>query len=151
MSHSPSADKHVLVAIDGKKVSLHYTGTLVDGSVFDSSEGREPLTFTLGSRQVIAGFESAVAGMHVGQTKTFTVPKDQAYPHHAEMVITMPRNQVPPDMELADGMTLALKSPAGEVIPAVVVKLDAENVTLDLNPAVAGKDLTFTVEVVKIE
>jgi peptidylprolyl isomerase len=139
------------VATDGKKVSLHYTGTLADGSVFDSSDGREPLTFTLGARQVIPGFESAVAGMHVGQKKTFTVPKDQAYPHHAEMVITMPRTQVPPDMTLEQGMTLALKSPAGEVIPAVVVKLDDENVTLDLNPAVAGKDLTFTVEVVTIE
>lgn len=140
-----------VVATDGKKVSLQYTGTLADGSVFDTSDGREPLTFTLGSRQVIPGFEAAVAGMRVGEKKTFTVPKDQAYPHHAEMVITMPRSQAPPDMQLSQGMTLALKSPAGEVIPAVVVELDAENVTLDLNPAVAGKDLTFTVEVTAIE
>lgn len=139
------------VATDGKKVSLHYTGTLADGSVFDSSEGREPLTFTLGAHQVIPGFESAVAGMRVGEKKTFTVPKDQAYPHHAEMVITMPRSQAPAEMELKEGMTLALKSPEGRVIPATLVKLDDENVTLDLNPAVAGKDLTFSVEVVKIE
>ena len=142
---------HAKEARDGCVVSLHYTGTLTDGSVFDSSTDREPLRFTLGSRQVVPGFEAAVAGMKVGEKKTFTVSKDQAYPYNKEMVITMPRSQAPPGMELEQGMTLALRSPTGEVIPALIKHLDADNITLDLNPAVAGKDLTFAVEVVKIE
>lgn len=136
---------------EGSVVTLHYTGKLADGTVFDSSEGKQPLTFTVGSKQVIPGFEKGVLGMSAGEKKTVQVPKEDAYEYHAELVQTVPREAAPQGLELKEGMTLALRAPTGQVIPARVTKLTDENVTIDLNPPIAGKDLTFEIEIVKVE
>ncbi len=131
-------------------VSLHYTGTLADGSVFDSSVGGEPMTVTLGEGSLIPGFEQAVVGMHVGEKKTFTVKAADAYPYDDNLVMTMPREAAPKDMELAVGMTLLLQGPGGQRLQARVTDLSDKGMTLDANPPVAGKDLTFAIELLSV-
>jgi FKBP-type peptidyl-prolyl cis-trans isomerase 2 len=139
------------VAKSGDKVRIHYTGTLSDGSVFDSSEGREPLEFTLGSGQVIPGFDAGVTGMSVGEKKTVEIPCDQAYgPSHSEAIQDVPREQIPAEIPLEVGMQLQMQAPTGQVVPVTVVKITEEAVTLDANHALAGKDLTFALELVEI-
>jgi FKBP-type peptidyl-prolyl cis-trans isomerase 2 len=136
---------------EGSVVTLHYTGKLEDGTVFDSSEGKDPLTFTVGGKQVIPGFEKGVIGMQKGEKKTIHVVKEDAYEYHAELVQTVPRAAAPKELELQEGMTLALRAPTGQVIPARVTKLTEENITIDLNPPIAGKDLTFDIEIVQVD
>ncbi|GAA6163406.1 peptidylprolyl isomerase [Pelagimonas sp. KU-00592-HH] len=139
------------VAKSGDKVRIHYTGTLSDGSVFDSSEGREPLEFTLGSGQVIPGFDAGVTGMSVGEKKTVEIPCDQAYgPSHPEAIQDVPREQIPAEIPLEVGLQLQMQAPTGQVVPVTVVKITEEAVTLDANHALAGKDLTFALELVEI-
>ena len=133
-------------AKSGDTVKINYTGTLDDGSVFDSSEGREPLSFTLGSGQVIPGFDEAVTGMAQGEQKKVTIPSDQAYgPRNEDMVITAPRDQVPPDLDPQVGMQLQMGAPDGQTIMVVVVEVTDEHIKLDANPPLAGKDLTFEI------
>lgn len=138
-------------AKSGDTVRIHYTGTLSDGSVFDSSEGREPLEFTLGAGQVIAGFDAAVSGMNVGDKTVADIPCDQAYgqadPANRQDV---PRSQIPAEIPLEEGMMLQMQSPQGQVVPVTVVTIGEETVTLDANHALAGKDLTFAIELVSI-
>ena len=139
------------VAKDGSTVALHYKGTLADGAVFDHSEGREPLSFVVGEGQVIPGFENAVRGMKMGEKKTFTVKKGEGYEYHAELVQTISRDAAPKELALTEGMSLALRAPNGQVVPARITKLTEKDITLDLNSPLAGKELTFAIEIVKVE
>jgi FKBP-type peptidyl-prolyl cis-trans isomerase 2 len=138
-------------AKSGDTVRIHYTGTLSDGSVFDSSEGRDPLEFTLGSGQVIPGFDNAVDGMSVGDKKVAEIPADQAYgPRHDEAIQDVPRAQIPAEIPLEIGLQLQMQSPTGQVVPVTVVEITDESVKLDANHMLAGKDLTFAIELVSI-
>ncbi|MHB9134491.1 MAG: FKBP-type peptidyl-prolyl cis-trans isomerase [Armatimonadota bacterium] len=138
-------------AKSGDTVKVHYTGTLEDGSVFDSSESREPLEFTIGSGEVIPGFEEGVTGMAPGDTKTINIPADQAYgPEREELTTTVPRDQFPPDIEPEVGMQLQLRLPNGQPIPVRVCAVTDNEVSLDANHPLAGKDLTFKLDLVDI-
>ncbi|BCO09454.1 peptidyl-prolyl cis-trans isomerase [Desulfolithobacter dissulfuricans] len=135
----------------GDNVKVHYTGTLEDGTVFDSSQGHDPLEFTLGSGQVIPGFEEAVLGMDQGESKKVTIPADKAYgQRNEEMVITVPREQVPEDINPEVGQQLQMGGPDGQVVVVEVVEVTEEHIILDANPPLAGKDLTFDIELVAI-
>jgi FKBP-type peptidyl-prolyl cis-trans isomerase 2 len=135
----------------GSKVTLHYTGTLADGTVFDSSVGHDPLTFTVGEQQVIPGFENGMLGLTVGDKKKIHVSKEDGYQYHSELIQTIPRSAAPPELQLKEGMTIALRAPTGQVIPAVVTKFTDADITIDMNPPLAGKELTFEVEILKVE
>lgn len=138
-------------ATNGQTVRVHYTGTLEDGSTFDSSKGRAPLEFTVGNGQVIGGFDEAVAGMAVGDTKTVTIAADAAYgPHRPELVQEMPRDAIPPEIDLTPGNRLAAKDQAGNELVLTVVEADAETARLDANHPLAGEDLTFEIELVEV-
>ncbi len=135
----------------GDTVKIHYTGTLEDGTVFDSSEGNDPLEFTLGSGQVIVGFEEAVTGMKSGDKKKVDIPADKAYgQRNDEMVLKAPRDQVPSDIDPEVGQQLQMGGPNGETVVVRVTEVTDEHVTLDANPPLAGKDLTFDIELVAI-
>ncbi|SHO47928.1 FKBP-type peptidyl-prolyl cis-trans isomerase [Desulfopila aestuarii] len=136
---------------NGDTVKVHYTGTLEDGSVFDSSEGRDPLEFKVGSGQVIVGFDEAVTGMAVGEKKTVMIPCSKAYGELQEdLVMTVPQAQVPPDLKLEVGMLLEVGGTNGEVLRVKVIDITPDSVMLDANPPLAGKDLTFALELVGI-
>lgn len=138
-------------AKSGDTVRIHYTGTLSDGSVFDSSEGRDPLEFTLGTGQVIPGFDAAVDGMSVGDSKVAEIPADQAYgPRQDQAVQDVPRADIPAEIPLEVGLQLQMQSPTGQVMPVTVTAISEETVTLDANHMLAGKDLTFAIELVSI-
>jgi FKBP-type peptidyl-prolyl cis-trans isomerase 2 len=135
----------------GDRVRVHYTGSLDDGTLFDSSRERAPLEFTLGDGQLIKGFELAVDGMSSGETKTVTIPAVEAYgPHREELVNDLPRSKIPPEIELNTGLQLEAQNPDGQSVRFVVAAFDAETVTLDGNHPLAGQDLTFEIEVVEI-
>ena len=135
---------------DGKKVRIHYTGTLSDGEKFDSSEGRDPLEFETGSGMVIPGFDSAVRDMGVGDKKTVTLPAAEAYGElRDEMIGDFPKDKFPADMELSVGMPLQMTGPEGPV-SVVVKEIKEDAVTLDGNHPLAGKDLTFALELIEI-
>lgn len=135
----------------GDSVQIHYTGTLEDGTVFDSSAGRDPLGFTLGSGQVIVGFDEAVMGMAIGDKKKVTIPAHKAYGEkNEEMVIEVPLSQVPPDLNPEVDQKLQMGGPNGELLVVTVVAVTDEVVVLDANPPLAGKDLTFDLELVAI-
>lgn len=135
----------------GDTVRIHYTGTLKDGSRFDSSEGREPLEFTVGSGQIIPGLDVALPGMAVGEAKTVEVPCDQAYgPIDPDARQAIPREGIPDDIPLDPGTQLQMQTPQGQVVPVTVVAADEATVTLDANHPLAGQDLTFAIELVAI-
>jgi len=135
----------------GDTVHIHYTGTLRDGSVFDSSDGREPLSFTLGSGQIIPGLDAALDGMTVGEAKTVTIPPEQAYgPHDPQARQAIPRDQIPADIPLEPGTMLQMQTPDGQAIPVTVAEADDQQVVLDANHPLAGQELTFAVEIVAI-
>lgn len=135
----------------GDTVKVHYTGSLQDGSVFDSSQGRDPLEFKIGSGQVIAGFDDAVTGMAVGEQKTVLIPCAQAYGEaNSDLVMTVPLEQVPPDLKPEVGMRLEVGGANGEVLRVTVAEITEEHIILDANPPLAGKDLTFALELVSI-
>ena len=134
----------------GKTVKVHYKGTLGDGTVFDSSEGRDPLSFEIGSEQVIPGFEAAVAAMGVGDTQTITLACADAYGEaNEDMVGLVPRDSLPDELEPEVGMMLQMESPDGAV-PVRVVEVAEETITLDANHPLAGEDLTFELTRVEI-
>ncbi len=136
-------------AMRGDNVKVHYTGKLADGTVFDSSANREPLGFAVGSGQVIVGFDEAVMGMEVGESKVVTIPVDRAYGvRNEELVIEVPIEQVPPDLKPEIGLRLEMGGLNGEIMRVVVTEITATHITLDANPPLAGKDLTFTLELV---
>ncbi|MBU0944212.1 MAG: peptidylprolyl isomerase [Proteobacteria bacterium] len=138
-------------AKNGDKVQVHYKGTLKDGTVFDTSEGKPPLNVTVGSGQVIPGFDVALLGMKVGEKKTVVIAVDQAYgPHNPEMVMQLPANQIPPDLNPEIGQRLEVGGAGGEVMVVEVVDLNDEFIVLDANAPLAGKELTFELELVAI-
>jgi peptidylprolyl isomerase len=135
----------------GDTVHFHYTGTLSDGTVFDSSQGREPLSFTLGSGQIIPGLDAAIDGMALGESKTVTIPAAQAYgDHNPDALQAIPRDQIPADIPVDPGTQLQMHTPDGNAMPVVVAAVDENTVTLDANHPLAGKDLTFAVEIVAV-
>ncbi len=135
----------------GDKVAIHYTGSLTDGSVFDSSEGREPLEFTVGSGQIIPGLDAALPGMKVGDKKKVTIKPADAYgEHNAEGVIEVPRSELPDEIPLEVGTRLEMRSPDGRAIPVTITKVTDDTVTMDANHMLAGKDLVFDFELVRI-
>ena len=135
----------------GDTVQIHYTGTLQDGTMFDSSEGRDPLEFVVGSGQIIPGLDSALPGMTEGDKKVVKVPSDEAYgPVNPEMRQAVPREGIPADIPLDPGTQLQMQTPEGQALPVTVVEVDEATVTLDANHPLAGKDLQFDIELVKI-
>jgi len=139
-------------AKSGDSVHVHYTGKLADGSVFDSSKGRDPLTFQLGKGQVVPGFDKAVTGMKVGERRTETFPVDQAYgPRVENLVFTIPRDNLPPGYDPDVGEMLGMETRDGRQMDVVVIHSDQSVVKVDANHPLAGEDLTFEIELVKIE
>ena len=133
----------------GDTVSVHYTGKLENGEIFDSSSGRRPMTFTVGTGQIIRGFDEAVLGMAVGDRKTVTIAPERAYgPRQTELIVDIPRNTVPEGMDLEKGMMIELVDPQGNRIPAEVFEILDEVVKMDLNHFLAGKTLVFDIEIV---
>ncbi len=129
-------------ANDGDAVSVHYTGTLDDGSQFDSSAGRDPLEFVVGSGQVISGFDQAVRGLTIGESRTVRMEPADAYGERRDdMIITVPAEQAPPGIKVGDQVS------AGNM-PAEIIAVDADSVTIDANHRLAGQALTFDVELV---
>lgn len=138
-------------AKQGDMVSVHYTGTLTNGTTFDSSIGREPLSFTVGAGQMIKGFDDALPGMNVGDKKTITIAPEEAYgPRSEEAMIQFPIANVPADMKLEVGMQLQLSDQSGRPFPVKVVELQADVVVLDANHFLAGETLIFDIELVSI-
>lgn len=136
----------------GDKVRVHYKGTLTDGTMFDSSEGREPLEFTVGSGMMIKGFDNAVLGMEVGETKTVTIPYQDAYgPSNPDMILTFKLSDFPEGMNPQPGMTIGLTDNMGNNIPAIILEINGEDVVIDANMPLAGKDLIFEIELVSID
>ena len=138
-------------AKSGDTVKIHYTGTLDDGTQFDSSEGREPLEFELGAGQVIPGFDSAVDGMAVGEQKTVNIPAAEAYgERNDEMIQDVPKTALPGDMEPEVGMGLQAQSPDGQVMQLTVTAVAEDTITVDGNHPLAGKPLNFDITLVEI-
>jgi peptidylprolyl isomerase len=136
---------------DGKTIKIHYTGKLDDGTVFDSSMEREPLEFTMGSGGLIKGFEDAVRGMTVGEMKTISIPSGEAYgPYREDLVMSINKAQLPPDIDIRQGVMLSLRHPNGGSIDALISEVTADSVTLDANHPLAGEDLTFELQLVEI-
>ncbi len=135
----------------GDTAKVHYTGTLNDGTVFDSSRERDPLEFQVGAGQLIPGFDQAVDGMGVGETKSVKIPAEQAYgPHRNEMVIDVDKNQFPEGLNPEVGQQLQTQDNQGQPLVVTVTAIDGDKVTLDANHPLAGKDLNFEIELVEV-
>ncbi|MEL7216756.1 MAG: peptidylprolyl isomerase [Pseudomonadota bacterium] len=138
-------------AKSGDTVSFHYTGTLSDGSVFDSSEGAEPLGCVLGAGQIINGLDAALIGMGEGEEKTVTIAAEDAYgAHDPDHMQTVPRTQLPEEIPIEIGTQLQARTAEGHVVPLVITAFTDTDVTLDANHALAGKELTFAVRMVEV-
>ncbi len=136
----------------GDTVRINYTGTLNDGQQFDSSEGREPLEFVVGSGQIIKGLDAAIPGMAVGDKKDVNVPCAEAYgEHNPEAKQAVPREQIPAEIPLEIGTQLQMQTPQGQVVPVTVAEVTEAEVTLDANHPLAGQDLNFAIEIVGID
>lgn len=139
------------VASKGDAVKVHYTGRLQNGTVFDSSANREPLSFVLGDGNMIKGFDAAVHGMSIGQEITVTIPCAEAYGEKREdMMLDIPMEQVPPHIQPELGMELTLQNQMGQPVPVKVVFVDEVKITLDANHPLAGEDLIFDITLVEI-
>ena len=133
-----------------KFVTINYKGTLEDGTVFDNSEGKAPLEFIFGLGMIIPGLEKGIEGLKKGDKKEIKVESKNAYgPILKEAIQEVPKAQFPPEIELKEGLQLAAQGPQG-VMPVVIKEVKEESVTVDMNHPLAGKDLTFNVEVVDI-
>ncbi|OHE55621.1 MAG: peptidylprolyl isomerase [Thermodesulfovibrio sp. RBG_19FT_COMBO_42_12] len=138
-------------AKEGDTIKVHYKGTLEDGTVFDSSRDDEPLEFTLGKGQIIKGFENAVLGMSIGETKTVRIPSNEAYgPRMDELLLKFNKTDFPPDIEPIEGLILDLRNPDGRTLVARIIEVSGDLVTLDANHPMAGKDLTFKIDLMEI-
>lgn len=135
----------------GDTVKVHYHGRLTDGTTFDSSQGKDPLEFQVGSGMVIKGFDDGVMGMTIGDKKTLNIPAEEAYgDKNDEMLVEFPKEQFPPDMKPAVGMQLNMTNGDGHVIPVVITEVKEETVLLDANHPLAGEALVFDIELVEI-
>ncbi len=133
-------------------VRVHYTGTLENGEVFDSSREREPLEFTLGQGQLIPGFENGVIDMKINETKTVQIRAADAYgEHRAELIQEVPKNQLPPEIKPEVGLGLVSRTPDGCEMPLTVTEVRDESIMVDANHPLAVKDLTFEIELVEIK
>ena len=138
-------------AKEGDEVQVHYTGKLEDGTVFDTSEDGDPLSFTIGENRVIPGFEEAVTGMEPGDSKTTEVEPEQAYGEHRDdMVMEMERDQIPQDVDPEVGQQLQLRLENGQTVPVLITALGEDTVTIDANHPLAGRKLLFDIELVDI-
>jgi FKBP-type peptidyl-prolyl cis-trans isomerase 2 len=136
----------------GDSVQIHYTGRLTNGEQFDSSAGREPLAFTLGSGMVIKGFDDGVTGMTIGEKKTINIPAAEAYGDvNPEMVFEFPKANMPPDMVVEPGMQLMMNNGQGQQLPVIVQEVKEEVLIIDANHHLAGKELVFDLELVAID
>lgn len=138
-------------AKQGDTVRIHYTGTLADGTQFDSSEGRDPLEFTLGSGQIIKGLDTGVEGMEVGERHNVMIPADDAYGQRdPQSVQQVPRASIPQEVNTDPGAQLQARTPDGNTVLLTVVETTDEHVTVDANHPLAGQDLVFDVQLVEI-
>ena len=137
---------------DGDKVSIHYTVTLNDGTVFDSSESGQPLSFIVGSGEVIPGFDDGVRGMEVGETRDISIAPEQAYgEYYEELVRVVPREAFPPNVTPAIGMGFELELPSGQTLPERIIDIEGDEVTLDANHLLAGETLNFKIRLLSID
>lgn len=136
---------------ENNTVKVLYTGKLADGQVFDSSEGKEPLAFTLGQGSLIPGFEKGLIDMKLNEKKTIIIPADEAYGYPREdLLIEVPKSELPQEMDPEVGMGLVSRTPEGQEINLLVVQVKEDTVVLDGNHPLAGKELIFDLEVVEI-
>ncbi|MFC2013094.1 FKBP-type peptidyl-prolyl cis-trans isomerase [Chloroflexota bacterium] len=136
----------------GDTVKVHYTGRLQDGTVFDKSVGSEPLEFTLGQRQMIPGFEQAIIGMKAGESKTVTIPVDEAYgPRRDDMIVETERSELSESIDPQIGMHLQMTQSGGSIIVVTIIDISETTITIDANHALAGHDLIFDIELVEIK
>jgi len=134
--------------MEGSQVEVHYTGTLEDGTVFDSSSKGDPIPFVVGEGKLIPNFESAVIGMQEGETKSMTIPSDEAYgPYRDDMVVKIGKSEVPDGIEVGNVLQSNIQ---GRDVYFTVIEMDPEVVTLDANHPLAGKDLNFEITLVKV-
>lgn len=137
---------------ENNTVKVHYTGKLADGQVFDSSEGKEPLEFTLGKGQIIPGFEKGLIDMKLNEKKTITIAKEEAYGDvNADLRQEVKKSELPQDIKPEVGMGLVSKSPDGQEMNLLVVEVKEESIVIDGNHPLAGKDLIFDLEVIEIK
>jgi peptidylprolyl isomerase len=140
-----------MAAQNGDNVKVHYTGRLDDGEVFDSSVNKQPLEFKLGAGQMIPGFENAILGLREGEKITATISAEEAYGERKEeLILNVPRSNVPDNIDPHVGQKLSIKQPDGQVVPVTVADLNEEAIVLDANHPLAGKDLIFDIELVEI-
>jgi FKBP-type peptidyl-prolyl cis-trans isomerase 2 len=138
-------------AKDGDTVKVHYTGTLENGEVFDTSQEREPLEFQLGQGQLIPGFEKAVIGLSEGDSTKVDIPSDEAYGEvRDDLVINVPKDQLPDDVEPKVGMQLQVNQQNGQPIPVRITEIKDEELILDANHPLAGKNLSFEIELLEV-
>ncbi len=135
----------------GNTVKIHYAGRLTDGTEFDSSHGREPLEFTIGASQVIAGFENAVLNLDPGEMVTVTIPPEEGYGHsREEMIAVIPSSQFPEHITIEVGNQFQIMLPDGRALTAAITDIEGDRVTVDANHHLAGKDLVFDIQLVEI-
>ncbi|MBU90039.1 peptidylprolyl isomerase [Candidatus Woesearchaeota archaeon] len=135
----------------GDKIKVNYTGTLDDGTVFDTSDGKQPLEFEAGSGQVIKGFDEAVIGMEKGEEKNVKIESKDAYgDYNPQLMKKIPRDQLPQDQEPKPGMMLLIKAPNGQQFPVKIAEVTDKEITMDLNPPLAGKNLNFKIKVEEV-
>lgn len=138
-------------AAQGDQIKVHYTGTLEDGTVFDSSHDREPLEFIIGNGQLIQDFEAALIGLAEGESTTISIPADRAYGLYSEeLLIEIPRAHFPAEIDPQPGLPLCMQRDTGELLNVVIARISDDLVTVDANHPLAGKDLTFAIEVIAI-
>ena len=137
---------------EGDTISVHYTGKLDDGTVFDSSVGREPLQFTVGAHEVIPGFEDGALGMAIGDKRDVVIQPEEAYgPYIEELVKTLPRSAFPPNVNPAIGFEFAVQLQSGESLPVRIIDIEGDEITIDANHLLAGETLFFNIELVSID
>ena len=137
-------------ATNGSKVKVHYTGTLTSGEVFDSSKGREPLEFTVGAGMMIKGFDDAVNGMAIGESKKAEIPANEAYGEKREdLVMTFEKDKLPADLNPEVGQKLSMSNGERDM-PVTVTEVNEESIVIDANHELAGKDLIFEIELVEV-
>jgi peptidylprolyl isomerase len=135
----------------GDTVKVHYVGKLEDNTIFENSKGRQPLQFTMGENKVIAGFEEGVLGMAIGEKREIFISSDKAYgPYREELVVSIPKEQLPEDITFEKGLKLMMPSSEGDMVPVVIKDVLEDKIVIDANSELAGKNLIFEVELVEI-